>query len=68
MANGTTESISIASVAAGCPFVPSGTPIPRAIRGVGVEWGFDVLAVNYEHELFQNTFTLSYNRGLADSY
>jgi len=23
---------------------------------------------NYEHELFQNTFTLSYNRGLADSY
>jgi hypothetical protein len=48
MANGTAESISIASVAAGCPFVPSGTPIPRAIRGVGVEWGFDVLAVNYE--------------------
>jgi hypothetical protein len=52
----------------GMPIRASGTPIPRAIRGVGVEWRFDVLAVYDEHELFQNTFTLSYNRGLADSY
>jgi hypothetical protein len=52
----------------GMPIRASGTPIPRALRGIRVEWRFDVLSGYYEHELFQNTFTLSYNRGLADSY
>jgi len=39
------------------------------------QWGFDVLAVYYEHgyshlsfELFQNAFPVSYNHGFARSY
>ena len=42
---------------------------------VSCPWRFDVLAVYYDHgrsrpsfELFQNAFSVSYNRGFADRY
>ncbi len=48
-------------------------PHPARFSRDGVEWRFDVLAVYYEHghsrpsfELFQNAFSVSYNRGFAD--